>query len=86
MLTVPKVTLDQFVFSPIALAVFFTCTTLMEGKSLEDVQRKLRAVCNCDRCIVVAESTWVLFASLTSRLYWQTGCVHDFRPLHFRAL
>ncbi|KAG8721785.1 Protein required for ethanol metabolism [Ceratobasidium sp. 395] len=37
----PDVALDQFVFAPFAIALFFGCTTLMEGKSVEDVKRKL---------------------------------------------
>ncbi|KAF8336994.1 uncharacterized protein EI90DRAFT_2968719 [Cantharellus anzutake] len=36
-----RVALDQFVFSPIIVGVFFTCTTLMEGKTLKDAEMKL---------------------------------------------
>lgn len=39
-----QVALDQFVFTPVVLTVFFTATTLMEGKSTEDVKEKLHAV------------------------------------------
>ncbi|KAG8739851.1 Protein required for ethanol metabolism [Ceratobasidium sp. 414] len=38
-----QVALDQFAFAPFAIALFFGCTTLMEGKSIEDVKRKLNA-------------------------------------------
>ncbi|KAG9094238.1 Protein required for ethanol metabolism [Ceratobasidium sp. 370] len=38
-----KVALDQFAFAPFAIALFFGCTTLMEGKSIEDVRRKLNS-------------------------------------------
>ncbi|CAE6431126.1 unnamed protein product [Rhizoctonia solani] len=36
-----KVALDQFAFAPIAVGLFFTCTGLMEGKSVEQVKKKL---------------------------------------------
>ncbi|KAF8323939.1 hypothetical protein DL93DRAFT_2070069 [Clavulina sp. PMI_390] len=36
-----RVALDQFVFTPVVLSVFFTATTLMEGRSLADAQKKL---------------------------------------------
>ncbi|KAB5592976.1 integral membrane protein, Mpv17/pmp22 family protein [Ceratobasidium theobromae] len=39
-----QVGLDQFAFAPIAVGLFFTCTSLMEGKSLADVKKKLDQV------------------------------------------
>ena len=40
-----KVALDQFVFAPFAVGLFFSCTTLMEGKGADDVRAKLDKVC-----------------------------------------
>jgi protein Mpv17 len=42
--TVTKVALDQSIAAPSLLALFFTSTTLMEGKSLNDVKVKLQKV------------------------------------------
>lgn len=42
--TVTKVALDQSIAAPSLLALFFTSTTLMEGKSLDDVKVKLQKV------------------------------------------
>ncbi|KAG8893557.1 Protein required for ethanol metabolism, partial [Tulasnella sp. 417] len=39
-----KVALDQCIFAPFAVGLFFTSTTLMEGKTLEDVKAKLQKV------------------------------------------
>ncbi|KAL5639898.1 hypothetical protein ACGC1H_006460 [Rhizoctonia solani] len=40
-LVASRVALDQFAFAPIAVGLFFTCTGLMEGKSIEQVKKKL---------------------------------------------
>ena len=42
--TVTKVALDQSIAAPSLLALFFTSTTLMEGKSIDDVKTKLKKV------------------------------------------
>ncbi|KAG8906974.1 Protein required for ethanol metabolism [Tulasnella sp. 403] len=51
-----KVILDQFVFAPCAIALFFSCTTLMEGKSIEDVKRKLSK-----SYVSTLKANWTLF-------------------------
>lgn len=40
-----KVGLDQGFAAPNMLALFFTATTLMEGKTFDDVKKKLNNVC-----------------------------------------
>ncbi|KAJ1301253.1 hypothetical protein OPQ81_003661 [Rhizoctonia solani] len=42
-LVASRVVLDQFAFAPIAVGLFFTCTGLMEGKTVEQVKTKLEA-------------------------------------------
>lgn len=42
-----KVALDQSIAAPGLLAVFFTTTTLMEGKSFDDAKAKLEKVRGC---------------------------------------
>ena len=37
-----KVCLDQFVFSPVSIAVFFTANSLMEGKKYDEIKLKLK--------------------------------------------
>lgn len=46
---VAKVVLDQSLAAPALLSVFFTATTLMEGKGIEDVKKKLETV-SCLLC------------------------------------
>ncbi|ELU42903.1 hypothetical protein AG1IA_03067 [Rhizoctonia solani AG-1 IA] len=41
---VGQVGLDQFAFAPVAVGLFFSCTGLMEGKSVEQVKQKLNSV------------------------------------------
>ncbi|KAG8950139.1 Protein required for ethanol metabolism [Tulasnella sp. 424] len=51
-----KVVLDQFLFAPFAVGLFFTSTTLMEGKTLDDVKAKL------DKSYVsTVKANWMLF-------------------------
>jgi hypothetical protein len=42
--TLVKVGMDQGFAAPNMLALFFTATTLMEGKNFEDVKKKLNSV------------------------------------------
>lgn len=41
---VKRVILDQFVFAPISMAVFFVCMSIMEGGGLAQIQQKLYEV------------------------------------------
>ncbi|KAH7337459.1 sym-1 [Rhizoctonia solani] len=68
-----RVALDQFAFAPIAVGLFFTCTGLMEGKSVEQVKKKLESSYK-DTLI----ANWVSWGM--SRVGW------DFIPLHHRLL
>ncbi|KIO24411.1 hypothetical protein M407DRAFT_47674, partial [Tulasnella calospora MUT 4182] len=51
-----KVALDQFIFAPFAVGLFFTATTLMEGKSLDDVKAKLHKSYTS-----TVKANWMLF-------------------------
>ena len=42
--TAVKVALDQGIAAPNMLALFFSATTLMQGKSIDDVKEKLSSV------------------------------------------
>ncbi|KAF8607380.1 hypothetical protein BDV93DRAFT_520258 [Ceratobasidium sp. AG-I] len=72
-LVASRVALDQFVFAPFAVAMFFGCTTLMEGKRVEDVKTKLRTSYK-DTLI----ANWGLFIPFQ--------IVNMFIPLHHRLL
>ncbi|GAB1520174.1 Protein required for ethanol metabolism [Rhizoctonia solani] len=45
-LVATRVGLDQFAFAPVAVGLFFSCTGLMEGKSVEQVKQKLNSTIN----------------------------------------
>ncbi|KEP47051.1 putative integral membrane protein, Mpv17/pmp22 family protein [Rhizoctonia solani 123E] len=68
-----RVALDQFAFAPIAVGLFFTCTGLMEGKSIEQVKKKLDA--SYKETLI---ANWTLF------IPFQT--INMFIPLHHRLL
>ncbi|CEL53299.1 Protein SYM1 OS=Cryptococcus neoformans var, neoformans serotype D (strain JEC21 / ATCC MYA-565) GN=SYM1 PE=3 SV=1 [Rhizoctonia solani AG-1 IB] len=72
-LVATRVGLDQFAFAPVAVGLFFSCTGLMEGKSLEQVKQKLNSSYK-DTLI----ANWMLF------IPFQT--INMFIPLHHRLL
>ncbi|CAE6465136.1 unnamed protein product [Rhizoctonia solani] len=72
-LVASRVALDQFAFAPIAVGLFFTCTGLMEGKSIEQVKKKLDSSYK-DTLI----ANWTLF------IPFQT--INMVIPLHHRLL
>ncbi|CAE6363822.1 unnamed protein product [Rhizoctonia solani] len=73
-LVATRVGLDQFAFAPVAVGLFFSCTGLMEGKSLEQVKQKLNSSYK-DTLI----ANWMLF------IPFQTINM-AFIPLHHRLL
>ncbi|CAE6499758.1 unnamed protein product [Rhizoctonia solani] len=75
-LVASRVALDQFAFAPIAVGLFFTCTGLMEGKSIEQVKKKLNSSYK-DTLI----ANWTLFIPFQTINMFQAVI-----PLHHRLL
>lgn len=73
-LVASRVALDQFIFAPFAVGLFFGCTTLLEGKSVEEVKKRLRSTYK-DTLL----ANWTLF------IPFQTVNM-AFVPLHHRLL
>ncbi|ORZ34433.1 hypothetical protein BCR44DRAFT_1436233 [Catenaria anguillulae PL171] len=69
-----RVALDQFAFSPISVAVFFTFNGVLEGLSKDEIERKLRA--NYTTALV---NNWKVWIGVQLANFW-------FVPLQHRVL